>query len=73
MPLRTAAGETLRNSASAADLGEGMGGAPTQRSSAQEAERVATRLSATDLRRFGYAKMSHLMLGDQADRRLINR
>jgi len=58
VPLRTAAGETLRNSASAADLGEGMGGAPTQRSSAQEAERVATRLSATDLRRFGYAKIA---------------
>jgi DNA-binding MarR family transcriptional regulator len=58
VPLRTAAGETLRNSASAADIGEGMGGAPTQRSSAEEAERVATRLSATDLRRFGYAKIA---------------
>jgi len=58
VPLRTAARETVRSSASAADLGEGMGGAPTQRSSAEEAERVATRLSATDLRRFGYAKIA---------------
>ena len=39
-------------------MGEGMGGAPTQRWSAEEAERVATRLSATDLRRFGYAKIA---------------
>ena len=58
VPLRTAAGETLRSSASAADIGEGMGGAPTQRPSAEEAERVVTRLSATDLRRFGYAKIA---------------
>ena len=64
VPLRTAAGgpapaaETLRGSASAADLGEAMGGAPTYRSSAQEAERVISRLSATDLRRFGYAKLA---------------
>jgi MFS family permease len=58
VPLRTAARETVRGSASAADLGEGMGGAPTQRSSAEEAERVATRVSATDLRRFGYAKIA---------------
>jgi EmrB/QacA subfamily drug resistance transporter len=58
VPLRTAAGETLRNSASTADLGEGMGGAPTQRSSEQEAERVVARLSATDLRRFGYARLA---------------
>jgi len=58
VPLRTAARETVRSSASAADLGEGMGGAPTQRSSAEEAERVATRLSATDLRRFGYTKIA---------------
>jgi len=64
VPLRTAAGEptpaaaTLRNAASAADLGEGLGGAPTQRSSAQEAERVLSRLSAVELRRFGYAKLA---------------
>jgi EmrB/QacA subfamily drug resistance transporter len=64
VPLRTAAGapapaaETLRSSASAADLGEAMGGAPTFRTSAQEVERVLSRLSATDLRRFGYAKLA---------------
>jgi DNA-binding MarR family transcriptional regulator len=58
VPLRTVAGETLRNSASAADLGEGMGATPTQRSSAEEAERVLTRLAAADLRRSGYAKLA---------------
>jgi len=58
VPLRTAAGETLRNQASAADLGEGVGGVPTQRSSAEEVERVLTRLSASDLRRLGYARLS---------------
>jgi EmrB/QacA subfamily drug resistance transporter len=58
VPLRTAAGETLKSSASAADLGEAMGGAPTQRSSEQEAERVVARLSATELRRFGYARLA---------------
>jgi EmrB/QacA subfamily drug resistance transporter len=64
VPLRTATGEptpeseTLRSAASAADLGEAMGCAPTSRTSAQEAERVLSRLSATDLRRFGYAKLA---------------
>jgi EmrB/QacA subfamily drug resistance transporter len=64
VPLRTAtgeptpAGETLRGSASAADLGEALGGAPTNRTSAQEVERVLSRLSAADLRRFGYAKLA---------------
>jgi DNA-binding MarR family transcriptional regulator len=64
VPLRTSAGaptpaaETLRGSASAADLGEAIGGAPTHRTSAQEVERVLSRLSATDLRRFGYAKLA---------------
>jgi EmrB/QacA subfamily drug resistance transporter len=64
VPLRTSAGErspaseTLRSTASAADIGEAMGGAPTNRTSAQEAERVLSRLSATDLRRFGYAKLA---------------
>jgi len=64
VPLRTAAGAataqgtTLRNAASAADLGEALGGAPTNRTSAQEAERVVSRLSATDLRRFGYARLA---------------
>jgi EmrB/QacA subfamily drug resistance transporter len=64
VPLRSSAGEptpagqTLRASASAADLGEAMGGAPTSRTSEQEAERVLSRVSATDLRRFGYAKLA---------------
>jgi DNA-binding MarR family transcriptional regulator len=58
VPLRTAAGETLRNSASATDLSEGMGTPPTQRSSEQEVERVLARLSDRDLRRFGYAKLA---------------
>ena len=58
VPLRTAAGETVRNSASAADLGEGIGAAPTQRSSAEEVERVLARLSGTELRRFGYARLA---------------
>jgi EmrB/QacA subfamily drug resistance transporter len=64
VPLHTAAGapapaaETLRSSASAADLGEALGGAPTSRTSAQEAERVLSRLSAVDLRRFGYARLA---------------
>jgi EmrB/QacA subfamily drug resistance transporter len=64
VPLRTATGEaspaadTLRSSASAADLGEAMGITPTSRTSEQEAERVLSRVSATDLRRFGYAKLA---------------
>src|SRR6201998_3034185 len=64
VPLRTATGaptpasETLRSSASAADLGEALGGTPTSRTSEQEAERVVSWLSATDLRRFGYAKLA---------------
>jgi DNA-binding MarR family transcriptional regulator len=64
VPLRTATGEptpkseTLRSAASAADLGEAVGAAPTNRTSSQEVERVLSRLSATDLRRFGYARLA---------------
>jgi DNA-binding MarR family transcriptional regulator len=58
VPLRTAAGETLRNQASAVDIGQGIGAAPTQRSSAEEVERVLARLSDRDLRRFGYARLA---------------
>jgi EmrB/QacA subfamily drug resistance transporter len=64
VPLRTATGEpapaaeTVRGSASAADLGAGLGAAPVQRSSAEEAERVLSRLSAVELRRFGYARLA---------------
>jgi DNA-binding MarR family transcriptional regulator len=64
VPLRTSAGaaapktETLRSAASAADLGEALSGTATSRTSEQEAERVLSRVSATDLRRFGYAKLA---------------
>ncbi len=58
VPLRTTAGERLRHSASAADLGAGMGGAPTQRTSEQEVERVLTRLSGSELRRFRYNNLA---------------
>jgi len=40
------------------DLGEAIGAAPTQRTSAEEIERVMSRLSAVELRRFGYAKLA---------------
>jgi len=60
VPLRTTTGEAARNVASAADLGEGIGATPTERSSAAEAERLLTRLSGADLRRFGYAKLARL-------------
>ncbi|MBO0804043.1 MAG: MFS transporter [Nocardiopsaceae bacterium] len=49
---------TVRSSASAADLGECLGAVPAQRSSAEEAERVLTRLSGAELRRFGYARLA---------------
>jgi EmrB/QacA subfamily drug resistance transporter len=59
VPLRTAEGETtLRSAASAADLGQGLGGAPTQSTSEQEVERVLARLSGAELRRFGYARLA---------------
>jgi DNA-binding MarR family transcriptional regulator len=64
VPLRTATGEpspaaeTVRGSASAADLGAGLGATPVHRSSAEEAERVLSRLSAVELRRFGYARLA---------------
>jgi EmrB/QacA subfamily drug resistance transporter len=58
VPLRTAAGAMVKSSAAVADLGECLGAAPTQRSSEQEAERILTGLSATELRRFGYARLA---------------
>jgi DNA-binding MarR family transcriptional regulator len=58
VPLRTVSGEQARGSAAAQDLGETMGAAPTQRTSAEEVERVMSRLSAVELRRFGYAKLA---------------
>ncbi len=51
-------GEQARASSGAADLGEAIGAAPTQRTSAEEVERVMSRLSAVELRRFGYAKLA---------------
>ena len=58
VPLRTAAGEPSHASSHAADLGEAVGGAPTQRTSAEELERVMSRLTGVELRRFGYAKLA---------------
>ena len=58
VPLRTVSGEQARGSSGAPDLGEAMGAAPTQRTSAEEVERVMSRLSAVELRRFGYAKLA---------------
>jgi EmrB/QacA subfamily drug resistance transporter len=48
----------LRGFARAADLGEGMGPAPTERSSVAEVERALSRLTAADLRHAGYAKLA---------------
>jgi len=59
VPLRAAASDTVRSSSQAADLGEGLGAIPTQRSSRQEVERVLTRLTAVELRRVGYARLCH--------------
>ena len=67
VPLRTTTGPAgpsapaerpAHPAASAADLGESLGAVPTFRSSAQEVERVLSRLSGTELRRFGYAKLA---------------
>jgi len=48
----------LRNTSGAADLGEGLGAAPTQRSSAEEIERALSRLASADLRRRGYDRLA---------------
>ena len=58
VPLRTVSGEQARGSSAAQDLGETLGAAPTQRTSAEEVERVMSRLSAVELRRFGYARLA---------------
>jgi EmrB/QacA subfamily drug resistance transporter len=57
VPLRAAASNTVRSSSQAADLGEGLGAIPTQRSSQQEVERMLTRLTAVELRRVGYGRL----------------
>jgi len=48
----------LRGAATAADLGEGLGGAPTERTSADDLELALSRLTAADLRRAGYDKLA---------------
>jgi DNA-binding MarR family transcriptional regulator len=51
VPLRS-------TSAGAPDLGEGLGGTPTERSSADEIERALTTLASADLRRRGYDRLA---------------
>jgi EmrB/QacA subfamily drug resistance transporter len=50
----------LRSTAGAADLGEGLGAAPTERSSLAEVERALVRLADGDLRKAGYEKIAEL-------------
>jgi len=50
----------LRQTAGAADLGEGIGGGSTQRSSFEEIERALLRLADSDLRRRGYQKLADM-------------
>jgi EmrB/QacA subfamily drug resistance transporter len=50
----------LRTTAAAADIGEGIGAASAQRSSAAELERALLRLADVDLRRQGYARLADL-------------
>ncbi len=48
----------LRQTAGAADLGEGLGAVPAERSSAGEIERALLRLADSDLRKAGYTKLA---------------
>jgi hypothetical protein len=48
----------VQNTVGYSDLGAALGAVPTQRTSAEEAERVVSRLCGADLRRFGYAKLA---------------
>jgi hypothetical protein len=48
----------LRSTAGAADLGEGLGAAPAERSSAEEVERALCQLADADLRRRGYERLA---------------
>ena len=50
----------LRRTASAPDLGEGIGAGSTQRTSVEELERALLRLADTDLRRRGYDRLADL-------------
>ncbi len=48
----------LRTTAAAPDLGEGLGAASAERSSAEELERALLRLADVDLRKRGYARLA---------------
>jgi EmrB/QacA subfamily drug resistance transporter len=48
----------LRQTAGAADLGEGLGAAPTERSSCEEIERALLRLAGSDMRKLGYKRLA---------------
>jgi EmrB/QacA subfamily drug resistance transporter len=48
----------LRSTAGAADLGEGIGAGPAERSSVQELERALCRLADADIRRRGYERLA---------------
>jgi DNA-binding MarR family transcriptional regulator len=50
----------LRATSAAPDIGEGIGAASAQRSSAAELERALLRLADVDLRRQGYARLADL-------------
>jgi len=50
----------LRATAEANDYGEGLGGTPTERSSAGELERALSKLADTDLRRRGYERLAQM-------------
>jgi EmrB/QacA subfamily drug resistance transporter len=50
----------LRSTAGASDIGEGIGAASAQRSSAEELERALLRLAGVDLRRQGYIRLAEL-------------
>jgi EmrB/QacA subfamily drug resistance transporter len=56
VPLRSAVGAA----ANPADVGDGLGAASAQRSSAGELERALVQLSGTDLRRRGYERMAEM-------------
>ena len=48
----------LRTTAAATDLGEGLGAASAQRTSAEELERALLRIADVDLRKRGYARLA---------------
>jgi EmrB/QacA subfamily drug resistance transporter len=48
----------LRSTASAADLGDGLGAAPPERSSIDEVERALSKLAGADIRRRGYERLA---------------